>query len=148
VEEAINTSPLVDYQARILVVQNDPVLLGLVSGSLRPEGHIIIEARSPTEALRIPPHEFQTIDLVITEINCKPISGIELIRRLARKGINVPVLFVAASHTLANVLANSFGRSSVIEEPFTGAELRASVTRCLAAYADKQPMDGAVSPAL
>jgi DNA-binding response OmpR family regulator len=121
-----------DRRARILVVQTDPVLLGLVSGSLRPEGHTIIEATSPTEALRLAPHEFETINLVITEINCKPISGIEFARRLARKGVNVPVLFMAATRTLASVIANSFGQSAVIEEPFTGVELRASVARCLA----------------
>jgi DNA-binding NtrC family response regulator len=121
-----------DHRARILVVQNDPILLGLVSGSLRPEGHTLIEAKSPTEALRLSPYELETLSLVITEINCKPINGIEFARLLARGGVKVPVLFMAASHTLACVIANSLGKSSVIEEPFTGVELRASVARCLA----------------
>ena len=123
----------VERQTRILVVQNDPVLLGLVSGSLRPEGHAILEMKSPMDALRLPADEFQTIRLVIAEVDSRPITGIEFMRRLKRKGVNVPVLFMSASRTMVDVIAGSLGHSAVIEEPFTGAQLRESVNRCLAA---------------
>ncbi|HEY3837555.1 MAG TPA: response regulator [Bryobacteraceae bacterium] len=138
----------VERQTRILVVQNDPVLLGLVSGSLRPEGLAIIEAKSPTDALRLAPQEFQTIDLVIAEINSRPITGIEFMRRLTRKGVNVPVLFMSASRTMVNVIAGSLGQSAVIEEPFTGAQLRDSVNRCLSAQRDKDRDDYILSSAI
>src|SRR5689334_8351443 len=108
-------------RARILVVQDDPVLLGLVAGSLRPEGHDVIEASSPIDALGITPFEFQSIDLVVTEVNSRPITGIELAKRLNRKGIDVPMLFMSASHSLAGVIAKSLGQAAIIEEPFTGA---------------------------
>ena len=128
-------------RARILVVQDDPVLLGLVAGSLRPEGHDIIEASSPIDALDITPFEFQSIDLVVTEVNSRPITGIELAKRLNRKGIDVPMLFMSASRSLAGVIATSLGQAAIIEEPFTGAELRTSVRKCLASQRRKLRRD-------
>ena len=120
-----------EHRARIMVVQDDPVLRGLVSGSLRPEGHEIIELKSPLEAIRLAAIEYQTIDLVLTKVDCQPITGIEMAKQLVRKGIDVPVLFMLASHALAGVMARSIGQASIIRQPFTGAELRASVRRCL-----------------
>jgi CheY-like chemotaxis protein len=131
----------VKKKSRILVVQDDPVLLGLVSGSLRPEGHDIIERRSPLEALVISAGEYQRIDLVVAEIDSRPMSGLELANRLSRKGIDVPILFMSASHGLAAVIARSLGQSSVIEEPFTGDQLRSSVKKCLAGQRRKPRPD-------
>jgi DNA-binding response OmpR family regulator len=128
-----------EKKSRILVVQDDPVLLGLVSGSLRPEGHDVIETSSPMDALGISAHEYLGIDLVVTEVNSRPISGIELANRLVRLGIHVPMLFMSASHSVAGVIARSLGHAAVIEEPFTGAELRASVRKCLAGHRRETP---------
>jgi len=127
-----------EHKARILVVQDDPVLLGLVTGSLRPDGHDIIEASSPLEALSISALEFERIDLIVTAVNSRPITGIELAKRLTRKGVEVPMLFMARSRPLAGVIAGSLGQTAVIEEPFTGSELRASVQKCLAGHPRKQ----------
>src|ERR1700733_11875242 len=113
-----------EKKARILLVQDDPVILGLLSGTLRPEGYGIIIASNPLEALAFPRLEFQKIDLVIIRINIKPITGLEFAKRLARRGIDVPMLFMSASHPLALVIGQSMGQSAVIEEPFTAAELR------------------------
>jgi DNA-binding NtrC family response regulator len=131
----------VEQKARILIVQDDPVMLGLVCGSLRPDGHLIIEMDSPSDALRIGAAEFQNIDLVVTSINTRPISGIELAKRLARKGVDAPMLFISPTHSLAVVIANSLGHSAVIELPFSGAELRTAVRKCLAVRRRKYVKD-------
>ncbi len=121
----------VQRKARILVIQDDPILLALVSGTLRPEGLEIVVADDPMTVLALTRQDFQQIDLVITRINSKPISGLELAKRLARRRIQVPILFMSASHSLAAVVADSLGDTAVIEEPFTAPELRSSVKRCL-----------------
>jgi len=128
-------------KARILVVQDDPVLLGLVTGSLRPDGYDIIEASSPLEALDISALRFEHIDLIVTAVNSRPITGIELAKRLTGRGVEVPMLFMSASRALAGVIAKSLGQTSVIEEPFTGSELRSSVRRCLAGHRRKSRVD-------
>ena len=120
-----------DKKARILLVQDDPVILGSLSGTLRADGHEIIITSNPLDALSFPRHEYQSIDLVIIRINIKPITGLEFARRLTRRTIDVPVLFMSASHPLASVIGQSMGQSAVIEEPFTAAELRSAVKKCL-----------------
>jgi DNA-binding response OmpR family regulator len=131
------TDSFAPKKARILLVQDDPVILGLVSGTLRPEGHDIIVANGPMEALSITRQEFQRIDLVVTRINIKPISGLEFAKRLVRRGIDVPMLFMSASRSMVGVIGHSLGQSSVIEEPFTAAELRSSVKKCLSVHRRK-----------
>ena len=126
-----------DKKHRILVMQDDPVLLGLVCGSLRPEGHDIIETSSPLQALSLSQFEYETIDLMVVEVDSHPLTGIELAKRLARKGIEVPMLFMSASRALAAIISRSFGQWAVIEEPFTGNELRASVKKCLTGHRRK-----------
>jgi DNA-binding NtrC family response regulator len=121
-----------EKKARILVVQDDPVLLGLLSGTLRPEGHEPVVAGGPMEALNFTSQEFQRIDLIVTRIDNKPITGLEFARRLLRRGIDVPILFMSSSRSMVSVIGNSLGQSAVIEEPFTAAELRSSVKKCLA----------------
>lgn len=123
--------------ARILVVQDDPVLLGLISNTLRPDGHEVIASANPIEALDISRQDFQRIDLVVIRINLQTISGLEFAKRLARRKIEVPMLFTSASRTMADVLANSLGRTAVIEEPFTAAALRNAVKKCLSMHRRK-----------
>jgi DNA-binding NtrC family response regulator len=123
----------VERKARILLVQDDPVILCLVSGTLRPEGHEIVVASGPIQALELGRQEFQRIDLVVIRIDLKPISGLEFAKRLVKRGIDVPMLFMSASHSIAAVIAQSLGQSAIIEEPFTAAELRSSVKKCLSA---------------
>lgn len=120
-----------DRVTRILVVQDDPVMLGLVVGSLRPDGHDIIEVPDPMEALAIAARERGELDLIVARVDSRPITGIELSKRLNRRGFDIPMLFMSPTHTLAAVIAGTFGASAVIEQPFTGAQLRSSVKRCL-----------------
>jgi CheY-like chemotaxis protein len=126
-----------EKKARILLVQNDPVTICLVSGTLRPDGHEIVVAGDPMKALQISRLEFQLFDLILVRIDIKPISGLELSKRLARRGIDIPMLFMSASHSIAAVIAQSLGQSAIIQEPFTALELRNSVKKCLAAHRRK-----------
>lgn len=116
---------------RILVVQDDPVMLGLVSGSLRPEGFILREVGDPLEALTIASVERDSFDLIISRVESQPITGLELAKRLAAEGINLPVLFICKSHAMAAVISGSFGPSAILLQPFSGTELRTAVKRCL-----------------
>ena len=131
------TASSVENMARILLVQDDPVILCLVSGTLRPEGHEIVVASGPMQALELGRQEFQRIDLVLLRIDLKPISGLEFTKRLVKRGIEVPMLFMSSSHSMAAVIAKSLGQSAIIEEPFTAAELRSSVKKSLSAHRRK-----------
>ena len=118
--------------APILVIEQELVLLGLISSTLRLDGHTIIDTSDPIEALSIVERRKQEIDLVLTDAETTPISGFEFVKRLTAKGIDIPVLFISGCPNLAGVIASTLGKSSVIETPFTASALRRSVNRLLA----------------
>ena len=65
---------------KILVVRMDEVSLSILTYSLRINGYIVMAATSPEEAVVLfTRHEF---DLVIADIDLKPIDGIELAKQL------------------------------------------------------------------
>jgi len=119
--------------AQILVVDDGSLLAGLITGSLREDGHEITQAESPINALDITANRKTVFDLILTDVLTKPISGFELARRLTIMGIRSPVLFMSESRSVVSVVADSLGRSAVIEKPFTAPQLRTSVRKRLAA---------------
>ena len=117
--------------ATILVVEDDLILLGLIASTLRQDGHIIIETNDPLAALAVANDRKQDIDLILTEVSTKPISGLELATRLVRQKISIPVLFMSGFHSVAGVLTRSLGERTLIEKPFTAPELKKAVKNFL-----------------
>ncbi len=118
--------------ARILVIDGEVVLLGLISNTLRLDGHIITDTSDPIEALSIVDQRRQEIDLVLTDVETKPISGFEFVKRMTEKGIDIPVLFMSCYPSLVGVISSTLGKRAVIEKPFTSTALHQSVTMALA----------------
>jgi DNA-binding NtrC family response regulator len=118
--------------ARILVIDDEVVMLGLISSTLRQDGHIITETSDPIDALSIVDQYRQEIDLVLTDVETKPISGFEFVKRITQRGIDIPVLFMSDYPSLAEVISSTLGKGAVIEKPFTASDLRRSVARFLA----------------
>jgi DNA-binding NtrC family response regulator len=120
--------------ARILVIEQEPALLNLTACILRQDGHTITETRDPMEALSIVSQCKQEIDLVLTDVDTKPISGFEFVKRITAMGIGVPVLFTSDSSRLVDVITASLGAGSIVEVPFTAPALRHSLSRFLAKH--------------
>jgi len=62
-------------------------------------------------------------DLVVTDLDMRPMSGLQLLRELRKKHITCPVIFTSGHHGLAEIIADSYGQNASIEKPFTAAEL-------------------------
>ena len=118
--------------AHILVIENEDVLLGLISSTLRSEGHLLIETSDAIEALSIVVQRKQEVDLVLLDVELKPISGFEFVKRMAQKGIDIPALFISGYSGVTGVIASTLGKGAVIEKPFTASALRQSVAKFLA----------------
>jgi len=118
--------------AHIIVIDDEEVLLGLISHTLRLDGHTIMETSDPLEALTIAGRPGQQLDLVITDVEMKPISGVELVKRLAQMGFKVPVLFMSGHPSVCGALASSLGDRHSIDKPFTASRLRQGVNALLA----------------
>ena len=81
--------------AHILVVNAGSLLVALITGSLRDDGHEITHADNPVNALDITAKWNGTFDLILTDVLTKPISGFEFAKRLTIMGSRVPVLFMS-----------------------------------------------------
>jgi DNA-binding NtrC family response regulator len=113
--------------ATILVIDDEALLLGLICNTLRLAGYDVIALSDPLIALDHQRKGQFPIDLILTDIAMKPISGFELVNRLTKAGFENPVLFMSGYPALSHVVENSFGRRSILEKPFTAAQLRTAV---------------------
>ena len=66
--------------ASVLVVEDDDGVRRVLRRALEAEGHVVLEARSAEEGLRLATKERP--ELVITDLNLPGMNGDELIRRL------------------------------------------------------------------
>src|SRR5580704_5217712 len=103
--------------ARILVIENELALLGLISSTLRLDGHTIIETNGPVDALSIVTQRRNEIDLALTCVEMEPYSGFEFVKRMAEKRIYIPALFMSGHPNVVGVIASSLGPDAVIDKP-------------------------------
>ncbi len=127
--------------ANILVIDDEVMLLDLISNTLRLDGHHVTAMSDPLAVLEFQRAGQSPVDLLLSDISMKPISGFELVKRLTKAGFNSPVLFTSGYPALSEAVANGLGERSVIEKPFTAAQLRAAVRRALARTRPESPPD-------
>jgi two-component system cell cycle sensor histidine kinase/response regulator CckA len=87
----------------ILVVEDEEMVRGLASRSLREHGYTVLEARHGTDALRQLDSRPSGVDLVITDVVMPEMGGRELGRRLKSLRPSMPVLFMSG-YTGADVI--------------------------------------------
>jgi two-component system response regulator GlrR len=118
--------------ARILIVDDDPALLRLLSMRLRGEGHEVVEAASGEAALAALDRELP--QLLITDLRMGGMDGLQLFQAVHRRHPLLPVLMLTAHGTIADaVKALRRGVFGYIAKPFEARELMAEVDRALAA---------------
>ena len=116
--------------ARILIVDDDPALLRLLSLRLHYEGHTAMEASSGAIALSKLDHEMPHI--VITDLRMPGMDGLQLFEAVHRRYPLLPVLMLTANGTIPDaVKAMQRGVFGYITKPFEGADLMREVNRAL-----------------
>jgi two-component system response regulator GlrR len=118
--------------ARILIVDDDPALLRLLSLRLRQEGHDPIEAASAEAALAKLDHGLP--NLLITDLRMGSMDGLQLFEAVHRRHPLLPVMILTAHGTIPDaVRALQRGVFGYLPKPFQAQELMAEVERALAA---------------
>ena len=124
--------------ARILVIDDDPVNLDLMTYLLNAFGHAPIAAESATEALEVLTKE--AVDLILCDIQMPSIDGFEFLRRLKpdiRKA--APVIGVTALAMVGDrekILAAGF--DGYMAKPITPETFVADVEKFVA-VAERKP---------
>ena len=115
----------------ILAVDDDPLVLSLMTGILRQEGHQVDEARNGKEALE----KLRTAgyDLVLTDLKMPDLSGLDLLREGKKLRPEARWILVTAYGSIPNAVeAVKAGASDYLTKPLKSpAELRRVVDRVL-----------------
>lgn len=120
---------------KILVVDDDPELLPLISFALRQAGFLAIEAASGEEALRRDRDE--QCDLVVLDVNLPGIDGFETCRRLRAERPGLPILMLSVRGTEQDqVQGLDLGADDYLSKPFSPRHLLARI-RALLRRADR-----------
>ena len=115
---------------KTVVIDDEPLLLDLISATLRSEGHAVHAVADPLAGLSLCQSQ-SGVDLLITDVDMRPISGFEVVKRLRLSNVEIPVLFMSGYPNVSGVISKTLGESAVLDKPFTAAQLRTAVNRAL-----------------
>jgi two-component system OmpR family response regulator len=125
-------------EARLLVVDDEPNILELLSASLRFAGFEVATATDGNEALRVA-GSFKP-DLLLLDVMMPGVDGFEVVRRLRQEGRQIPVLFLTAKDaTEDKVTGLTLGGDDYVTKPFSLEEVIARVRAVLRRFASNQP---------
>ncbi len=101
----------------VLVVDDQPSILNLLSEVLGKEGYATLVASNGKAALRICEQHVDTIHLLVTDILMPGMNGLELATEVVARRPQIRVLYISDS----GVVANAFGTDHEVpflEKPF------------------------------
>jgi two-component system copper resistance phosphate regulon response regulator CusR len=125
---------------KILYVEDDPEAQVFVSRALRESGFVIDTAGDGETGFELA--SGGAYDVLILDVKLPGMSGFELLRRLRRAGVNVPVLFLTAQGEVADRIEGlELGADDYLGKPFALAELLARL-RAVARRHLRQAKDG------
>lgn len=115
---------------KILVVEDDILLRDAISSVLTGEGYRVEETDHGDEGLFLAEQEIY--DLLVLDIMLPGMSGLEMVKQLREKDIQVPVLFLTAKDSIEDRVAGlNIGGDDYLVKPFAVAELLARVKALL-----------------
>jgi two-component system OmpR family response regulator len=131
----------VTAEARLLVVDDEPNIVELLSASLRYAGFEVQTASTGTAALQLA-RTFRP-DLVVLDVMMPEMDGFELVRRLRSDGARTPVLFLTARDaTEDKVTGLTLGGDDYVTKPFSLEEVIARIRAVLRRTSDRDSGQG------
>jgi CheY-like chemotaxis protein len=131
--ESNNTVERTQETRRVLVVEDNPALAGVIQFNLERAGCTVSVTRNGQEALEL--LENEQFDVVITDQEMPQMTGIELCARIRalEHGAKLPVIMVTAKQMELNrdEVQRRFQIDAIMPKPFSPAELINLVEECL-----------------
>jgi CheY-like chemotaxis protein len=112
--------------ARVLVVDDEPAVLGWVSRALSRKGYDVHAVSSPLEALLLA-HDTPCFDLVVSDVIMPEMCGPELVKRIAQLCPTAAVILMSG-HIAAETLPEG---AAFISKPFLATDLYSIVEKAL-----------------
>ncbi|HEV7172385.1 MAG TPA: response regulator transcription factor [Pedococcus sp.] len=128
--------------ARLLLVEDDLRLAGMLEQLLTEEGYSVAVARDGQDGL----HQglVGTFDVMVVDRGLPAIEGVDLVSRLRSRGVAAPILLLTARNTVADrVEGLDAGAQDYLAKPFDIDELLArlrALLRPVSALAEELPV--------
>ena len=114
---------------KILVVDDDRELLGLISFALRQAGYLVIEAADGLEAVAA--FEREQPDLALLDVNLPGLNGFEVCRRIREQSAAPIMMLTVRSAEEDDVKGLDLGADDYLTKPFSPRTLLARVRALL-----------------
>lgn len=115
--------------AKILVIDDEPSIVNLVSAYLKPEGYEVHTAADGPAGLKAA-RAFKP-DLIVLDVMLPGMDGIELLSRLRRESDVYVILLTARTEETDKLVGLSVGADDYVTKPFSPRELTARVKAAL-----------------
>jgi two-component system, OmpR family, response regulator len=114
--------------ARLLVVEDEPNILELLSASLRYAGFEVVTAAGGTEAVQAA--QRHRPDLIVLDVMLPDMDGFDVVRRLRGGGARIPVVFLTARDATEDKIRGlTLGGDDYVTKPFSLEEVIARIRR-------------------
>src|SRR5512143_3650655 len=115
--------------AKILVIDDEPSIVNLVSGYLRPEGYEVYTASDGPSGLKAA--QAYKPDIIVLDVMLPGMDGLELLSRLRRDSDVYVILLTARTEETDRIVGLSVGADDYVTKPFSPRELTARVKSAL-----------------
>jgi len=117
-----------DIRSTVLVVDDEPALVAMVTRMLEPHGHQILTATSGPEAIAICAARSQPVDLLLTDLHMPEMTGRALATELRKTQLGLKVLYLTAHcDDLFGTLTLLEPHEAFIEKPISAPGVRDAV---------------------
>ncbi len=132
-------------ETTVLVVDDEESLREVLEFEFQRRGYRVLTAASGNQAFAIACA--QPIDVVVSDVRMPDGSGVDLLRRLKERDVQLPVIiFVTAYSDLPAEQAYDMGVEAILAKPFAAKVLLAVVTRALQSFDERWRDDGSSTP--
>jgi two-component system alkaline phosphatase synthesis response regulator PhoP len=112
-------------QSRILVIDDEPSILKLVTAYLKPEGYDVLTAATGPDGLKSA--RAMKPDLVVLDLMLPGMDGLEVLSQLRRESGVYVILLTARSEETDKIVGLSVGADDYVTKPFSPRELVARI---------------------
>ncbi len=127
-EENDTKTPLFPSSPKILIIDDDPSQLTLISEQLKQKGITATTCLHASAALEM--IEKEPFDIIFTDIQMPELNGFELIKHI-RRITKTPVVALSARADIHLPQFKTHGFTSFLSKPFTAAQLFSVIAECL-----------------
>src|SRR5687768_5878444 len=115
---------------RLLVVDDEPDIVELLSASLKYHGYEVASATSGRQAME-EARRFRP-DMILLDVMMPELDGFEVLRKLRGEGTRVPVLFLTARDATEDKIKGlTLGGDDYVTKPFSLSEILARIQAVL-----------------